>query len=431
MSVRFGTDGVRGRAGELPCTVEVAVAMGRAVARLARQVGDGSVVVARDPRPSGHMLVSGVLAGVCAQGGRAFDAGLLPTSAVSVAIAEGRAAAGVMVTASHNPWTDNGFKVFGPGGYKLDDPVAAKIEAWLAAPAQTSDPGEIIDARARAKADYFAALTDALSHRHLLAGRRVAIDLANGAAQAAKSWLEASVPVDWVFVGGSGRINDGCGAQHPERLAAAVLSHGCDAGFAVDGDADRCVLVDDTGAVLSGDALAWLLALHMGVKRLAVTVMSSAALDAGLPGVQVLRTPVGDRHLSALLRSDGLALGCEDSGHVLFADALPGGDGLVTGVRALGYALREGRLSEQVAEFQPLPRVLTAVPVGQRPPVDRVPVLVEAVDEGRAALGTHGRVFLRYSGTEPVIRVLVEGVDAVAVAEVSRRVTSVCERVLA
>lgn len=431
MNVKFGTDGIRGRAGSLPCTVEVAVAVGRAAARLAHQFGDPRVVVGRDTRPSGPMLANAVLSGIAAQGGTAHDVGVLPTSGVGVAVANGLASTGVMVTASHNSWPDNGFKVLGAGGYKLDDESKDTVEAWINDEPIPTEPGTIVDVSGRARADYFAALTDALSHRHVLAGRRIAIDLANGAARTAWPWLQASVPVDWTVLGDGGRINDGVGAQHPQALCEAVLRDGCDAGIAVDGDADRCVLVDETGVVVPGDALAWLLASAMGVRRVAVTVMSSTALDASLPGVQVFRTPVGDQHLSALMRREGLALGCEDSGHVLFGDALPGGDGLVTGVRALGYALREGRLSERLQGFVPLPRRLTAVQVSRRPSIDEVEPVAASIRSGEAELGEHGRVFVRYSGTEPVIRILVEGVDDAAVQRVSGHVTSICERELA
>lgn len=428
--IAFGTDGIRGRAGQAPITPEVGVAVGRAAARLAREAGGEAVVVGRDSRPSGAALEAAVAEGVAAEGLVARVAGLVPTSAVSTALAEGLGAAGVVITASHNPAPDNGFKVLGAGGRKLEADQTARVEAWIAQDPAEGSRGRVEDVHARAWSLYTRALADRLPERRALAGARVAVDLANGACAPIVPWLQREVGARLVVVGsGDGLVNDGVGAVHPERLAKAVVDKGCIGGFAVDGDGDRCVLVDERGHVVPGDGLAWLLATGLGLPSLAVTVMSNAGLEASLPGVRVVRTEVGDKHLQEAMKG-GIALGCEESGHVLFGDGLPTGDGILTGLRALGLALARGSVSGAVAGFRPFPRLLAKVPVSDRPPLSGVLPLREAALEGERELGDGGRVFLRYSGTEPLLRVLVEGADAATVERVTARVTRAAREAL-
>jgi phosphoglucosamine mutase len=433
--LKFGTDGIRGKAGESPCTAEVGVAVGRAAVRLARVSSPGGrvrIVVGRDTRPSGPMLEAAVAAGIAAEGGDAMLVGVLPTSAVACSLASGHGDVGVMLTASHNPPEDNGFKVLGPGGRKLTDEESAQVEAWLVEDPRSAEPGTLRDAQHEAWEAYTGMLAKAVPERHLLNGRRIAVDLANGAASPMREWLVSEVPASFVFVGaGTGLPNDGVGSEHPERLQEIVRSERCDAGIAVDGDADRCRLVDETGALVDGDALAWLLTRGRNAHALAVTVMSTTALEASLPGVRIKRTPVGDKHLVQAIAAGEATLGCEESGHVVFDDALPTGDGLVTGLRALCIALRGGgTLSGAVAPFRPFPRKVTKVKVKARPKLEEVAPLQRASAEGEAALGANGRVFLRYSGTEPVLRVLVEGPDAAVVDQVSANVTAVARETL-
>ncbi|MEZ4319125.1 MAG: phosphoglucosamine mutase [Myxococcota bacterium] len=427
--MKFGTDGIRGPAGTAPIDTASAVRIGRAAARLARQNGGGSVVVARDTRPSGGALALACLAGVASGGASAIDAGVVPTAALAVALARGRATAGVMITASHNPWPDNGFKLLSEGGRKLSDAETTAVEGWLAEPDGDSGTyGPVEDAHRPILWGWTGALEERVPERTALEGRRIAVDLAGGAAMVGLAWLKSAVPADWVVVP-SKRINDGVGSEHPERLAELVRSEGCEAGLAVDGDADRCVLVDERGEVVPGDALAWMLARALGVKSMAVTVMSTGALAPSLPGVDLTVTPVGDKHLQAAMRAAPIPLGCEESGHVLFADH-PGGDGLLAGLRALAHALPQGRLSDVLAPFQPWPRKTAKIRVSARPALDSVPPIVRAIAEGEAALGPGGRVFLRYSGTEPVLRVLVEGRDAASVAAVAATVEAVARESL-
>ncbi len=412
MAIRFGTDGIRGHAGQGAITAETAAAVGRSAARWALDAGTGRVVIGRDTRPSGPMLEDAVSAGVAAAGGEARIAGVLPTAAIAHALAEGLADTGVMITASHNPWPDNGFKVLLPGGRKPDDADAARLEEWIAEPSTLHATGSQLDISRTAAQAYRSALRSAAGDLSALGRRAIAVDLANGAASSMVNFLRDLVPGQTVILGADGGpTNEGVGSEHPEALCAAVVEHGCYAGIAVDGDADRCRLVDGRGEVVAGDALAWLLAYHGKVDALAVTVMSNQGLEASLPGVRLVRTPVGDRHLAAAMRADGLPLGAEESGHVLFADGLVAGDGLLTGLRALALAARHGPLHEVLVGYRPLPRQLAKVRVARRPPLHEVPALVAACAAGEARLGEHGRVFIRYSGTEPVLRVLVEGAE--------------------
>jgi phosphoglucosamine mutase len=415
--IRFGTDGVRGEAGRPPMTAEVGVAVGRAAVRLARRAGGDRVLIARDTRPSGPMFTAAVAAGVAAGGGEAILADVLPTAGVMANLAAGTADVGVMVTASHNPAPDNGFKVLGPGGLKLNDEQVAAFEAWLTEAPDSRVPGTLRPDGLGARQAYHAALTAAGPAPERLDGRKIAVDLANGAAIGTARWLRERYPgVAWVFTGtGDGVVNEGVGSEHPAHLGAIVLEQRCDAGIAVDGDADRCVLVDERGAVVSGDALAWWLAHGLAVRSLAVTVMSTAALEPQLPDVHVVRTPVGDRHLMLAMKQHGIPLGCEESGHVLFADGLPGGDGVLTGLRALALADRGAPISAQLGVFRPFPRRTARVPAARRPPLDAVPAIQRAIAEAEARLAPSGRVLVRYSGTEPILRILAEGPEEAAV----------------
>lgn len=435
MNIAFGTDGIRGVAGEPPCTPEIARALAFAVSRALR-LGERTALIARDTRVSGPALELGLVAGFADAGVTVFSLGVLPTSGLAAVLrASPDVGAGVMLTASHNPASDNGFKVLGASGGKLTDAENRAIEEELAKALAVARPPSTarVDygAADRGAETWFEALDAAAgAAAAALVGRRIVVDLANGAVIAAVPWLDA-LPCEVIAIGRSGLINDGFGSEHPEALIAAVARHGADAGLAVDGDGDRCRLVDEKGAVIDGDALAWLLTVGTGTKKLAVTVMSTTALEDALPDVAIVRTPVGDRHLSEAIARGEATLGVEESGHAVFDDALPTGDGLVTGLRALAAAFARAPTLSAAIAFTPFPRRLTKVRVRERKPVDAIPELVKAAQKGEKALGEHGRVFLRYSGTEPVLRVLVEGRDADTVAAVSERITRLAAEVLA
>lgn len=428
-SIRFGTDGIRGPAGTAPIVPEVGHRIGRAAVKLAAGTGL-RVLVARDPRPSGAALADAVGRGVIDAGGIAADAGIVPTAAVQIAIAAGLADVGVMVTASHNPAADNGFKVLGAGGRKLDDDASACVEAWLDDPPVPARQGHVCTVSDEVRAEWRRRLVLAVGDLSPLTGRRIAIDCSNGALSDVRELVADLVPAEIVWLGTAGPINEGCGSEHLEHLADRVRARGCQGGFAVDGDADRCRVVDENGRAVPGDAVTWRLAVDSGAHGLAVTVMSNGGLEQQLPGVRIVRTPVGDRFLREAMDRDRLPLGAEESGHVLFADH-PGGDGLLCGLRALSAAFRAApTLSAAFASFVPLPRKLTKLVVKSRPPLEELVTVQRARTVGLERLGPFGRVFVRYSGTEPVLRILVEGEPSTVVDAVSAAVTSAAVRAI-
>lgn len=419
--MKFGTDGLRGPAGVAPIDPETAVRIGRAAARLARANGSAEVVVGRDTRPSGPMLAAACCAGIAAEGCVARDAGVVPTAAVAVGIADTPAGAGVVITASHNPWTDNGFKVLSEGGRKPLPAEVEQLESWLSGEERTAGCGLI--QQAPEVLDLWRGRLTSGIDLGALQGRRIALDLAQGAATVARDWLD-TLGMELVHVHGD-RINDGVGSEAPGRLQHTVVEQRCWAGIAVDGDADRVVLVDEKGEIVPGDALTWWLARAMQVEHLAVTVMSTAALGPSLPGVQLTVTDVGDKHLQAAMAAAPIPLAAEESGHVLFADH-PGGDGLLAGLRALASV--RSSVSESFGAFVPWPRVKSKVRVSARPPLESLTEVQRVREEGEERLGEGGRVFLRYSGTEPVLRILVEGRDAAVVSAVAARVEAAIRR---
>jgi phosphoglucosamine mutase len=432
MQVRFGTDGVRGVYGHHPCTPGVANRFGAALVRFSLSMGDGlgRVVIGTDTRPSQRQLTQALTNGVTTAGGKALSLGVLPTAGVSVAIEQGMAPVGVMITASHNPSQDNGFKVFGKGGRKLTNEENCQFEAWLnGASLNASVVGQNEDVSEQALKAYFKALDAALPRTP--GELRIGFDLANGAATGSRSWIAKRLGENAFFhQAPSATINEGCGSEHPAGLAKFVVDKGLDMGVALDGDGDRTLLIDSTGRVIPGDALAWLLTRGLGYKKLAVTVMSNGALEANLPEVNVVRTDVGDRHLAAAMVKHDIPLGCEESGHVLFSDGLPTGDGLLTAWRALCIAEDGGGLSNALRTFALLPRQTEAVVVHSRPPFDQIPGLDGLRSELLASLGEGGRIFLRYSGTQDRLRVLVEGTDSGAVTAVTKALADTIRRAI-
>lgn len=396
--MRFGTDGIRGRAG-LEVTAELALRLGAAVVRT---LGP-RVAVAEDGRPSGPMLEAAVIAGVAAAGGRATRLGVFPSPALSWHVARGDDHAGVMITASHNPASDNGLKVFLADGTKPGPAIRAALEAALEDPLPCGVPGRI--EAADGGAAYVRAMLTALGGGRWLAGRRVVLDTANGAAAglAARVLVALGARV-WTIGDGEGSaINAGVGALHPEGLVAAVREQGADAGIALDGDGDRGVLVDADGTVLDGDALLWL-AAGEGLDPPVVvgTVMTNAGLEAALAarGVRLVRTAVGDAEVAAGMAATGARVGGEPSGHLLFADGPPTADGLYAALRAL----RGGPIAPRLAGYRPTVQASAQMP--------RAGVDLARAAAAQAELEAAGaRVVVRPSGTEPVVRIMVEHAD--------------------
>ncbi len=426
MTLRFGTDGVRGHA-DTELTPTLVTALGRAAARV---LGAGPVVIGRDTRISGRRLEADLAAGLAAEGLAVDNVGVVPTPAVAHASAI-RGVTGAMISASHNAFEDNGIKFFAPGGRKLSDEVEERLEAELdhilheEPTAATVVGGEEDPSVGAAWVDaVVASVPD-----QALAGLRLVVDCANGAASAwapaALERLGASVEV--IHASPDGRnINAGCGSTHPAELQGRVVGSGADAGLAFDGDADRVLGVDHTGSLVDGDHLIAICALdrhRRGVlvgDTVVVTVMANLGFRLAMEanGIRVEETAVGDRYVLEALARGGWSLGGEQSGHVIFPDLATTGDGLLTGVQVLAAAQSAGQtLAEAAAVMTSLPQVLRNVRVARRRP-DIADAVAPEIAAAEARLGTRGRVLIRPSGTEPLVRVMVEAEDtAVAEAE--------------
>jgi phosphoglucosamine mutase len=422
----FGTDGVRGVANR-ELTAELALALGAAAARrLASSSAPGRrvAVIGRDPRASGEMLEASVIAGVTSQGVDALRVGVLPTPAVAYLTRAYDADFGVMISASHNPMPDNGIKIFGPGGHKLDDDTEDQIEDLVAAGPGLrpvgSGLGRIIDAE-DAVERYLRQVGRANAVR--LDGLTVVVDCAHGAASSAapRAYRAAGARVIAINAEPNGlNINDNCGSTHLDSLRAAVLAHRADLGLAHDGDADRCLAVDANGELVDGDAIMVVLALAMkesgelASNTLVTTVMSNLGLHLAMRSadIAVRTTAVGDRYVLEELRAGDYSLGGEQSGHIVMPALGSTGDGIVTGLRLMTRMVQTGSsLAALASAMQTLPQVLINVEVADKATAAAAPAVQTAVGEAAAELGDTGRILLRPSGTEPMIRVMVEAAD--------------------
>jgi len=446
----FGTDGVRGRANEHPMTPEVALALGQAIAHVLRVPGGERrrIIIGKDTRLSGYLFEDALAAGICAMGVDVIQVGPMPTPGMAFLAHDMRCHAGVMISASHNAYEDNGIKFFSNDGFKLPDVIEERIEALIAsgdlaslrAPADEIGQARRID---DAEGRYVVFLKNTFPAGSSLEGLRVVLDCANGAAYKVGPTVleELGAEVFSLGVEPNGRnINDGCGSLFPERTAAKVREVRADLGIALDGDADRAVLVDEQGEILDGDELLALFARdliergELRGRQVVGTVMSNLGLERALEsmGASLLRTPVGDRHVVEAMRREGCNLGGEQSGHLVFLDHNTTGDGLVTALQALAIMSRKGgRLSELVEGFQRLPQVLLNVPVASKRPIEDLPSIQAALRDLEAEFDGRGRVLIRYSGTEPKARVMVEGEDARRVSEVAEELSQELRRALA
>jgi phosphoglucosamine mutase len=422
MARLFGTDGVRGLAnGALP--PELALALSASAARVLAEHDRSHrpvAVVGRDPRLSGEMLEGAVVAGLTSAGADVLRVGVLPTPAVAYLISVLNADLGVMISASHNPMPDNGIKFFAAGGHKLPDGIEDEIEAGL--DSEVTRPTGTGIGRVSDVADAVDLYLDHLlsATPHPLAGIRVVVDCANGASSLAapEVYRRAGAEVVAIHAEPDGvNINEDCGSNHPEQLRAAVLEHKADLGIAHDGDADRCVAVDAAGELIDGDQIMAVLALAMSESgelkndTLVATVMSNLGLHLAMRahGVNVLTTAVGDRYVLEELRTGGYALGGEQSGHVVLPAFATTGDGLLTALRLMSRMAATGKpLAELAGVMQRLPQVLINVRVADKAAVADSSAVRDAVGAVEAELGEEGRVLLRPSGTEQLVRVMVE-----------------------
>lgn len=444
MRLVFGTDGVRGVAGR-DLTPELVVALGRACVR-----GLGAsapYLLARDTRRSGPMLEAALVAGICAEGGSVELLGVLPTPGLAGAC-RASAAPGAMISASHNPFPDNGIKVFEAGGRKLRDESEARIEAEFAAiiagDASARDGVDVgtVHVVADAVEIYVESLVRSVGTPESLAGLRVIVDCGHGAAYAAAPWalrvLGAEVEVLNDEPDGT-NINDGCGSTDPSGLRRAVVAERAHAGLAFDGDADRVIAVDERGDLVDGDHILAIAALDLQARGLlrgnaiATTVMANLGLREALEanGIAIVETPVGDRNVLAAMEEHDLALGGEQSGHVIFGDHAVTGDGPLTGILLLDAMVRAREpLSELAAVVTKCPQELRNVRVARRDALDAAAEFWAEVHALEDELGERGRVLVRPSGTEPVVRVMVEAADATTARAATDRLAGALVRAL-
>jgi phosphoglucosamine mutase len=433
----FGTDGVRGVANR-NLTAELALGLGSAAARRIGTISQARrrvAVVGRDPRASGEMLEAAVIAGLTSEGVDALRVGVLPTPAVAYLTSAYDAEFGVMISASHNPMPDNGIKIFGAGGHKLDDATEDRIEELLAAgpgerPVGTAI-GRVVDAD-DAPDRYLRHAAKAVTTR--LDELTVVVDCAHGAASAAapRAYRAAGATVIAINAEPNGlNINDGCGSTHMESLQKAVVASGADLGLAHDGDADRCLAVDAEGTIVDGDAIMVILALAMreagelAADTLVATVMSNLGLHLAMraAGIEVRTTGVGDRYVLEELRAGEYSLGGEQSGHIVMPALGTTGDGIITGLRLMSrMAQTRTPLAALASTMQQLPQVLINVEVDDKATVADAPSVRSAVAEAEAELGDTGRILLRPSGTEQMVRVMVEAADEDTARQLAIRV---------
>ncbi len=424
MKKLFGTDGIRGVAGKAPLDSATVYAIGLALAHsLSKKVSAPRVLLGMDTRESSEWIAATLTAGLAAGGASVESAGVITTPAVAFLTHKRGFAAGVVISASHNPWEDNGIKLFGSDGYKLPDAIEVAIEdeifrqlADLKTHSQWLSPPEVNEAD---RADYVSFLLASVPGLSL-AGRRIVIDCANGAASSVAPQLFAGLGGEVIITHASPdgkNINENCGALHPEMVAAQVKQCHASMGITFDGDADRALFADENGRVVNGDAILLLAGRDLQARGLLTnstviaTTMSNMGLEAALKrsGIQMLRAAVGDKYVLEQMIATGAALGGEQSGHIIFSGRSTTGDGLLTALLLLDIVHRSGKtLAELVADLKVFPQVIVNVKVREKKPLDRIPAVAAAIRAAEIELADTGRVVIRYSGTEALARVMIE-----------------------
>jgi phosphoglucosamine mutase len=424
MKKLFGTDGIRAVAGQSPLDAKTVYAIGLALARtLAAATPSPRILLGMDTRESSDWIAATLAAGLVGAGASVESAGVITTPAVAFLTHTHRFAAGVVISASHNPWQDNGIKLFGPDGYKLPDAVELAIEeeiflqlADLTTLPQQTVPPEVNEADRAEYVRFLLAAVPGLS----LDGRRIVIDCANGAASSVAPHLFADLGGEVIIAHASpdGRnINEACGALHPEVVAAQVRHHNASMGITFDGDADRALFADENGCVVNGDAVLLLAGRDLQARGLltnstvVATTMSNMGLEAALKrsGIQMLRAAVGDKYVLEQMIATGAALGGEQSGHIIFTGRSTTGDGLLTALLLLDIVHRSGKsLAELIADLKVFPQVIVNVKVREKKPLEGIPTVAAAIRAAETELADSGRVVIRYSGTEALARVMIE-----------------------
>jgi phosphoglucosamine mutase len=443
----FGTDGIRGRANEYPMTPDVVYELGRAAGYVFRAKGTDTVLVGRDGRLSGDMIECALVAGLCSVGVSVCRAGVVPTPAISHLTGVLSARLGVMISASHNPVGDNGIKFFNPDGTKVDDDLEHEIEkAFWEKSHEGLKPtgaqvGRVVE-RHNVLDRYLAHVRQTAPPGLDLSGLTVAVDCANGAHSLTTPALLREYGAEVVAINHHSdglNINAGCGSTHLEPLQRAVATHLADLGVAHDGDGDRALFVDERGQVLDGDHILTICGLYLQEQGrlvddcLVTTVLGNSGLDLTLAphGIKVVRSPVGDRFVWEKMAEVGAVLGGEQAGHIIFGEYAHTGDGLLTAVQMLAAVQHWGRpVSDLRAWLTVLPQAVRNVRVPEKPPLEELPTVQAAVDKVTAELAGRGRIVVRYSGTEPLARVMVEGEEQARIEALAESVAVVLREVL-
>ena len=440
----FGTDGVRGVANTDPMTVETAIALGQAAAHIFRDKGGGrhKIVIGKDTRLSGYMFETALSAGICAMGGDVMLVGPMPTPGIAFLTHSMRADAGVVISASHNPYPDNGIKFFGRDGFKLPDEVEADIEGLMYGEhlRENRPPSPEIGRAFRiddATGRYIVYLKNTFPAQRSLEGLRIVVDCANGAAYriAPQVFGELGASVVTVGVQPNGlNINDQCGSLYPEVVSEKVRETRADLGISLDGDADRVILVDEKGEVLDGDRIMAICSESLARKKklarhtVVSTVMSNIGLELFLRErkIRMVRAPVGDRYVVEMMRAGGYNFGGEQSGHLIFLDHATTGDGILAALQLLAVMVEQGKKASELAtELVSFPQMLLNVRMKQRVPLESMKGFQKARSDFERALGERGRIVVRYSGTEPLLRIMAEGENR---SEVEAIVQSLAEK---
>jgi len=427
MGKLFGTDGVRGVANEHPMTAEIALNIGRATAYLFKRKGHTPrIIIGKDTRVSGYMLENALVSGICSMGVNALLVGPLPTPGIAFITNSMRADAGIVISASHNPFQDNGIKIFSGEGFKLSDEKELEIEEMIfsnnmhtlhPSPQELGKAYRLDDARGR----YIVFLKHAFPKEHTLEEMKIVLDCANGATYrvAPETFFELGADVTSIFAAPNGKnINANCGSQHPETLAKEVIKRKADVGFAFDGDGDRLIAVDEKGSILTGDQILAICAKVMKKEGkltnnlVVTTVMSNIGLGLALRELDIehVMTKVGDRYVLEEMQAKGALIGGEESGHLIFLEHHTTGDGIITALQVLAAMKKEQKpLSELAQIMKVFPQVLINVEVKTKPELSTIPEINEVIRDVEGQLGNRGRILVRYSGTQPMCRIMVEG----------------------
>lgn len=447
----FGTDGIRGTANQYPITPDLILKVGQAMGHILRQQPSRNkvpkVVIGKDTRLSGYMVEQALTSGLNSMGVHVELLGPLPTPGIGFLTRNMRADAGIVISASHNAYQDNGIKIFGADGYKIPDSMEREIEslvfetdmnALLAGSTAIGRSKRIDDSDGR----YVVYAKNAFPLEYTLDGMRIVLDCANGASYKVAPAIFGELGAETIVLGNAPNgfnINDKSGALYPAKVAEAVLQYRADVGISLDGDADRVVMVDEKGHIVNGDHILAICAMHLKSRdalpkdTVVATQMSNFGLDKlmGEHGIQVIRTDVGDKYVVEEMRKGGYCLGGEQSGHIIFLEHSTTGDGCIAALNVLAVMMRTGLTLSQLNEKMiDMPQVLVNTRVRRREELDKIPGYTELIKDITTRLNGEGRIFVRFSGTEPLVRVLLEGPDRAAISKYAEEIASLLEREL-